>query len=210
MNLLYMVIFAHFWYWFPLVHFISLAISPSALIGVTKTLKIPKSFEFKSNAKPSLFDYPPHLKPNTNKTQAKAQTVLLSVTAKAEARKKKKAGEKEGMDIEPTKKEGETKEEEKKMEIEGEEKKKEEPSFKILNNPARVLPKQQDFIQFLDDNRYIPLLKQRKRGIVFIKDSKPDQPDEYFTGEIPEKIEPHLVPPEAFEFDEGSQKAAAK
>jgi len=209
-----MVLFAHFWYWFPLVHFLPLTFSPTCIIGVTKDLKVPKSFQFRSNAKPSQFDYPAHLKPSDNKKQAKAQTVTLSITHKAKARAQKKAGDKDTMDIEPPKKDAAAEakeEEEKKMEIEAEaEKKKEEPNFKILSNPSRVLPKQQDFISYLDDNRYVPLLKTRKRGIVFIKDTKSEEPEEYFTGEIPEKVEPHLVPPEAFEFDESAQSSATK
>jgi len=98
------------------------------------------------------------------------------------------------------------------MEIEEEkaEKKKEEPNFKIYPNFSRVLPKQQDFITYLDENRYQPILKTRKRGIIFVKDTKPEEPEEYQTGEIPEKLEAHLVPPEAFEFDEASQKSTAK
>jgi len=57
-----MLVFLHFWYWFPTVHFLSLTLAPSALIGVTKNLKVPNSFEYKSNAKPALYDYPAHLK----------------------------------------------------------------------------------------------------------------------------------------------------
>jgi len=28
------LVFSHFWYWFPLIHFMSLSLSPSAIIGV--------------------------------------------------------------------------------------------------------------------------------------------------------------------------------
>ena len=153
-----MVVFINLWYWFPLVHFLSLSFSPSCLIGVRNDLKVPKSFQFKSNAKPSLFDYPPHLKPSDKKQETKVQTVSLSITAKAKARAQKKAGDKDPMEIEPVQKSEAKEGEEKKMELE-EEKKKEEPGFKIYSNPARVLPKQQEFISFLDDNRYAPLLK---------------------------------------------------
>ena len=198
-----MVVFIHFWYWFPLTHFLSLSFSPSCLIGVTNDLKIPNSFQFKSNVKPSLFDYPAHLKPSDKKQETKVQTVSLSITAKAKARAQKKTGEKDQMEIEQLKKSEAKDKEEKKMDLEEEQKeeKKEEPNFKIYSNPARVLPKQQDYISFLDDNRYSPLLKvyllvksssnvwfkNRKRGIVFLKDGKPGQPDEFFTGEVSEK-----------------------
>jgi len=102
--------------------------------------------------------------------------------------------------------------EDNKMEIEEKpvEKKKEEPTFKVLPNFSRVLPKQAEVITFLDENRYQPILKNRKRGIIFLRDTKPGDHEEYQTGEIPEKVESHLVPPEAFEFDEVAQAAGSK
>src|SRR5690606_10826191 len=33
-----MAIFTQFWYWFPLIHFISLAFTPTAIIGLNKDL----------------------------------------------------------------------------------------------------------------------------------------------------------------------------
>lgn len=56
-----MLVFSQYWNWFPYLNFIGLALSPSAFIGTTANLKIPKSFQLKSNCKPSLFDYPPNI-----------------------------------------------------------------------------------------------------------------------------------------------------
>jgi 26S proteasome regulatory subunit N2 len=53
-----MLVFSQFWNWFPYLNFIGLTLTPSAFIGVTTNLKIPTSFQFKSNCKPSLFNYP--------------------------------------------------------------------------------------------------------------------------------------------------------
>ena len=153
-----MTVLLQFWYWFPFVHFFSLTLSPSALIGVNKNMRIPKGFQFKSNAKPSLFDYPPHIKPDDKKKQVKTETVQLSITQKAKARALKKQAEKEGVE-EPPKEEKMELEETK--EVKEETKKKEEPPFKICDNHSRVLPKQQEYITFLDDNRYTPVLKVR-------------------------------------------------
>jgi len=33
-------LFTQFWYWYPLIHFISLAFSPTAIIGLNKDLKV--------------------------------------------------------------------------------------------------------------------------------------------------------------------------
>ena len=39
-----MLLFSHHWYWFPLIYFLPLTFTPSALLGVDKTLRIPTSF----------------------------------------------------------------------------------------------------------------------------------------------------------------------
>ena len=51
-------VWCHHWYWHPLLHFFSLTLAPTAVIGVNKELKIPGSFKLKCDAKPSLFAYP--------------------------------------------------------------------------------------------------------------------------------------------------------
>ncbi|XP_042047599.1 26S proteasome non-ATPase regulatory subunit 1 homolog A-like isoform X1 [Salvia splendens] len=56
-----LAVFSQYWFWHPFLYFISLAFSPTALIGVNDDLNIPK-FNFLSQAKPSLFAYP---KPTT-------------------------------------------------------------------------------------------------------------------------------------------------
>ncbi|RKO87809.1 hypothetical protein BDK51DRAFT_1391, partial [Blyttiomyces helicus] len=52
-----MAVFTQFWYWYPLAHFLSLAFSPTAIVGLDGSLSLPK-IEFVSNARPSLFAYP--------------------------------------------------------------------------------------------------------------------------------------------------------
>jgi len=39
-----MVLFTQHWYWYPLIHFLSLAFIPTAVIGVTKDLKVNEKF----------------------------------------------------------------------------------------------------------------------------------------------------------------------
>lgn len=46
-------------------------------------------FEFLSNAKPSLYAYPPAIKPPTTTVVEKVATAVLSTTAKTKARAKK-------------------------------------------------------------------------------------------------------------------------
>ncbi|KAH8120111.1 26S proteasome regulatory complex, non-ATPase subcomplex, Rpn2/Psmd1 subunit [Phellopilus nigrolimitatus] len=88
-----MVLFCQFWYWYPLAHCACLAFEPTAIIGLNGDLKTPK-FEFISNAKPSLFAYPPPTKPPTKESVGKVATAVLSTTAKAKARERTKEKEK--------------------------------------------------------------------------------------------------------------------
>merc|ERR1740131_95861 len=82
-----MFVFTQFWYWFPLAHFLSMALTPSCLIGLNQDLKMPK-MSFHSGAKPSTFGYPPALE-EKKKEVAEKVTAVLSITAKAKKREKK-------------------------------------------------------------------------------------------------------------------------
>ena len=54
-----MAMFVQMWYWFPLIHFISLPLMPTALIGLNKDFKMPKQFSATCAAKPSLCETSP-------------------------------------------------------------------------------------------------------------------------------------------------------
>jgi len=86
-----LAIFSQYWYWHPLIHFISLAFTPTSIIGLNHDLKMP-AFTFKSNARPSLFAYPPETKPPTVLVPTKVSTAILSTTRKAKARVPSKKG----------------------------------------------------------------------------------------------------------------------
>ncbi|KAL2923387.1 26S proteasome non-ATPase regulatory subunit 1-like protein A [Bienertia sinuspersici] len=89
-----LAVFSQFWYWYPLIYFISLAFSPTAFVGLNYDLKVPK-FEFLSHAKPSLFEYPKPTTVPTTTSAVKLPTAVLSTSAKAKARAKKEAEQKE-------------------------------------------------------------------------------------------------------------------
>lgn len=85
------LIFSQYWNWFPYINFIGLSLAPSMLIGVTPNLKVPTSFKFQSNCKPSLFDYPPNIpKEEKKKDDKKEAAKQLSTTNKVRARLLKK------------------------------------------------------------------------------------------------------------------------
>ena len=113
-----MAVFTQFWYWYPLVYFISLTFVPTALIGLQEDLKIPK-FDFVSDCRPSLFAYPPPTPAQAASTVEKAPVAVLSTAGKLKSRVKKdgddKAGKMEGV-VEEKEKEVKGKEEREKEE----------------------------------------------------------------------------------------------
>ena len=128
-----LVLFMQHWYWYPMLNFISLALSPTVLIAVDKNLKVPKSFAFTSSAKPTTFQYPELLKKTEVVAKEKLETFTLSTTAKVKARVDRKKGATGDVEMAEEKPKEEEKGEEAKVE------KKEEPDFLILHNPTRIL-----------------------------------------------------------------------
>ncbi|GAB4851901.1 26S proteasome non-ATPase regulatory subunit 1 A [Ancistrocladus abbreviatus] len=181
-----LAVFSQFWYWYPLIYFISLSFSPTAFIGLNYDLKVPR-FEFLSHAKPSLFEYPkPTTVPTTTST-VKLPTAVLSTSVKAKARAKKEAEQKinaeksAGSEILTSatlkgklsvEKDGDS------MQVDSpsEKKAEPEPSFEILTNPARVVPAQEKHIKFLEESRYVPV-KLAPSGFVLLKDLRPSEPE---------------------------------
>ena len=135
------------WFWYPMLNFVSLALTPTALIGLNENLKVPKSFRWVSNAKPSTYKYPEFIKVDKDKKKEKITTAVLSITTKAKARKDRKEGKtgEEPPSPEPKKTDEEKKDEEmaneeaKKEEEEEKKKNEPEPDFQELKNPSRVV-----------------------------------------------------------------------
>jgi len=175
-----MLVFTQYWYWFPLSHFLSLAFQPTAVIGLNSNLDMPV-VKFKSNAKPSMFGYPPNLEEKKKEDKEKVTTAVLSITNKqkkkeAEKKKGKDGTGEEKMDVDTEKKDDkkekmevdEKKDEEKKDEEKVEEEKKEpEPLFEMLSNPARVMKAQLKVVN-LEDGKYKCMKDLSIGGIVML------------------------------------------
>ncbi|GBE77828.1 26S proteasome regulatory subunit rpn2 [Sparassis crispa] len=166
-----MVLFCQFWYWYPLAHCACLAFDPTGIIGLDGDLQAP-NFEFVSNVKPSLFAYPAPTKPPKKEAVTKVAAAVLSTTAKAKAREKKKAAESDAMetdekqetkkdvDVEMKTDEPSTSKQGDVTPAEGNSmgvSKRKEPSFEKLTNFSRVVPAQVAYISFPPDCRYQPV-----------------------------------------------------
>jgi 26S proteasome regulatory subunit N2 len=176
-----MAVFTQYWYWFPLTHFLSLSFTPTAVIGVDQELDIP-SFQFHSNTRPSMFDYPPEAEVKTEEAPEKIKTAVLSTTAQDKRRRmvKERQRRRESMDVDQTPTTPKVGDDEDKMDLDDDEKKDEkddkdkadaaqatESSKKKaekekvghnLENMSRVLPPQVKYISFPEE-RYVPVKK---------------------------------------------------
>lgn len=193
-----LAMFLQYWYWYPLTHFVSLAFTPTAVIGLNKDLKMPK-FQFKSNAAPSIFGYPPEVKAPEAEKKKSVEKVELSATRRAARGRGKKEDK---MDIDDKEKK------EDKMDVDEEKKEEEkvpEPEFEILSNPARVTHGQIKFVSFDVDERYQPVT-EGVLGVMLLKDTKPTEPEEIIAAGIPSlggsaaDSEPEPEAPEPFQY----------
>lgn len=187
-----LAVWCQYWYWYPLMHFLPLAFTPTTHIGLNKDFKMPNNYEATCEARPSHFSYPKKLEEKKEEKKERVTTVTLSTTAKAKAREarkelttKKEDGENTAavggaspgpVDMEIPEEDGGV--EEKKgadgdQEREGTKeegaKPKREPeptSFKI-KNPARVTPTQEHFVHFdLEQRWLLSLLSFHWRAVV--------------------------------------------
>lgn len=180
------LVFTQYWYWFPLAHCLSLAFSPTCIIGLNADLKMPK-IEFKSAARPSLYAYPAPLEEKKREEREKVTTAVLSIAA----RQKRREGEKkkdDKMEVDEETKEDESKkatdkkEKKSKDDKEGKteesstssaaapkERKEPEPNFEMLSNPPRVLRQQLKVISVAEGTPYQPVKDVTIGGIIMMQ-----------------------------------------
>ncbi|PVD18462.1 hypothetical protein C0Q70_21011 [Pomacea canaliculata] len=226
-----LLVFCQYWFWYPLTHFLSLAFTPSCLVGLNCDLKMPK-VQFKSNARPSMFAYPPPLEEKKNLAKEKVETAVLSITAKhrrKEAEKKKE----EKMEVDEKKDEGQEKKaaamevststststslstsstsatagkDERHEAAAVEEEKEPEPLSELLNNPARVMKNQLRVLSPSDGCKYTPVKELSHGGIIMLKNSKPQEDEDLVefvqAGGPRVEEEEEPEPPEPFEWME--------
>ncbi len=82
------MMFCQFWYWYPCIGFLSLALRPTDMIAVDGTLE-PPVCSISCAAPPKQFAYPPPTQKTQVSAPKKLTTAVLSTTAKAQARARK-------------------------------------------------------------------------------------------------------------------------
>lgn len=210
------------WHWFPLMHMLSLALTPTLTIGLNQDFKYPKSFSILCNSKPSQFAYPKKMEEKKEEKKVRVETVTLSTTAQKKAREARKKAQKEGgtadMEVEKTeqkeeKKEGEEGEEKKEEEDKKKRKREPEPTSFKVSNPSRVTHAQAELCVFTDDQRYRPILSTTKpMGVIILTDTTPDaEEEEDFGAVLAPSMEPdgELPPPEPFEWTPPARPSSA-
>ena len=108
-----LALFPQFWYWYPLIHFLSLAFTPTAVIGLNKNLDLPQGFTFVSRAPAGLYAYPPPVELEKKEVKKEIKHATLSVTAKAKTKARRKEderskGEEEKMEVDEGEEESKT------------------------------------------------------------------------------------------------------
>merc|ERR1712241_1100123 len=174
-----------YWYWFPLAHFLSLAFTPSCVIGLNENLDMPV-MGMKSNAKPSTYGYPPPLEEKKQKEK------------EAEKKKDTKDTKEEKMEVDEKKEEKKEKEKEDK---------KDEPNFEILQNPCRVVRPQLNLISLEEPTKHKPVKDLSIGGIIMVKRIDGSEENEAIVepvtiakAVVDSEDEPE--PPEPFEYTE--------
>lgn len=179
-----LVLWLQHWYWYPLMHMFSLALTPSFTIGLNKDLKYPKSFSINCQSKPSVFAYPKRLEEKKEEKKKRVETVTLSTTAKNKARLARKRAKEEAsdaMDVDGKKEvEEDNQEEQETSPIVVEEKKKKkrepEPTSYTVSNPSRITALQSEYCSFSAGQRYTPICPEAKPiGVVILTDSTPEE-----------------------------------
>lgn len=88
------------WYWYPMMLTLSLAFTPTVMIGLNDNFDMPKSYSIKCNAPPSVFAYPRAEEKKEDEKKLIA-TAVLSTTVKAKAREARKEAKKHGAPSSP-------------------------------------------------------------------------------------------------------------
>ncbi|KAH8609694.1 putative HEAT repeats protein [Trypanosoma vivax] len=204
-----MFIFLQYWYWFPYLLMITLAMRPTCFIGLNDNLEMPE-YSFMSNAPPSRFALPKSVPIEKKEAKAAAlKAVVLSTTKKEEefVRLKRSAANSKVLDgdaapsaaggsaLSQTSAAAGTAANKPDEEKEG--KKEAEPSFVVLTNPSRVTARQFAVVTHDMNNRFVPI-KSDNSCICLLRDTKPEEGQHKILKDMGNTNSDDAPPPEPF------------
>ena len=192
-SIIGMCLFTQYYYWFPMIHMLNLAVCPTFLFNLDDKLKVPINYKMLSKAKPSVFGYPKEEEKDKKKKEEKVESAVLSTHTRNKA-KAKKTGTLSMIDVKsgnlggktssielkpaPSEKLPPSDKEEKKDENKEEEIKidtsKVEPEEEELVNPIRILPLQKKVISELSNSDFEPITHGRYSGFLMLRRKNPD------------------------------------
>lgn len=201
-----MFVFMQYWYWFPYLLMITLAMRPTCFIGLNDNLEVPE-YTFKSNAPPSRFALPKSVLAEKKETKAASvKAVVLSTTKKEEMfvrlKKMSSSGKAlEGTDattnMSATATSSPAVTAVAALTAPEAEKKGPEVTFELLANPARVTARQFAVISHDVDGRYVPL-KSNPAGICLLHDTAPSDGQQKIVSDLGWNSSDDAPPPEPF------------
>lgn len=184
-----LALWSQFWYWYPMLPFISLAFQPTALICLDGEFRLPV-MEVVSEARPSMFAYV-EKRAEEGETKDKVLSVaVLSTAAKAARIKSKRRKSSVAVTANNTDGNGDNnKNTNNKNDGNGavmvvdtikKEETKQEPETENVKNFSRVTPLQREYVKFID-GRYVLVCKEEKfsGGIQVVKDKSPGGKEEW-------------------------------
>ena len=171
-----MALFTQYYYWFPMIHFINLAVSPTMIYGLDSTLQIVKNYKMLSKAKPSLYGYPIKEVNKESEKVKKTEAAVLSTHSRVKAKgRKTNTNTANVVELKEAQGGAVVEEEEKKKE----ENKEEEPLEEVLVNPIRVISRQRNVVFEIDGQDYMPIVSGRKNGFVMLRKVNDNATTEY-------------------------------
>mmetsp|Transcript_5505 Transcript_5505/g.16241 ORF Transcript_5505/g.16241 Transcript_5505/m.16241 type:complete len:968 (+) Transcript_5505:141-3044(+) len=163
------------WYWYPMLHFFSLALAPSMLVGLNKDFQLPQSFSVYCAAPALRYAYPPKAKEKQETKRERVITAILSTTLKQQARERAR-GKEDGLVTQKhiisdqnTSRKHRQVELKKQIEVS-------DDGYHFLTNPTRIINTQQPHCAFILDGRYTPAaINMKAVGIIMLIDHSPTE-----------------------------------
>jgi len=202
------ILWVQYWFWYPLMHMLSLALSPSALIGVNEDLDLPKSFHVDcvGGDVARRFGMPDPVEEKKEEVKSRVKTAVLSTTAKVSQRQKQKQAGAGGEaattpTAEPVPEGGAGAA----TATTAVEKKKALPEDKeLLTNPIRVTKAMAGLVRFKAGEKYVPASGDGQHiGVVVLKYMTPEEAQDVVKVAVPPAgdVDPNEpAPPEPFEW----------